>query len=70
MAVIPNPPEKSGQALKGIFACESVPRNKTTKILMMATGQGLRERFRGRKALALAATLNLVKKALKTEQTE
>ena len=44
------------------FGCFGVPT--------IATGQGLRERFGERKALALVATFNLAEKALKTEQTE
>jgi hypothetical protein len=36
----------------------------------MASGQGLRERFRARKALAMVETYNLEKRALKTAQTE
>jgi hypothetical protein len=63
MAVTPN-------LRKGTFACESVPRNKTTKILLMATGlllrqgygvqgKGLGRDFGARKALALVETMKL-----------
>jgi hypothetical protein len=51
MAVTPN-------LRKGTFACETVPRNNTsTKILMMATGQGLRERFRGKESACFGRNL-------------